>query len=117
MDESGVVVRNKTKLVAQGYSKEERIDFDKTYAPVVRLEAIRLLFVFTCFKNFKLYQIDVKSAFLNSFITEEVYVEQSPDFEDPKIFNYVFKLIKVLYDLKQAPRAWYERLSKFLIEK
>ena len=114
MDESGTVIRNKARPVAQGYSQEEGIDFDETFAPVARLEAIRMLLAFSCLKNFKLYQMDVKSAFLNGFITEEVYVEQPPGFEDPKFPNHVFKLSKALYGLKQAPRAWYERLSKFL---
>ena len=102
IDESIVVVRNKTRLVGQGYSQEEGIDFDETYAPVARLEAIRMLLVFACFKDFKLYQMDDKSAcaFLNDFITKEVYIEQLPSFEDSKIFNHVFKLTKVLYGLK-----------------
>ena len=117
MDEPKVVMRNKARLVAQDYSQEEGIDFDETHALVAKLEAIGMLLPFTYFKIFKLYQMDVKNAFLNSFITEEIYVEQPSDFEDPKFFNYVFKLTKALYGLKQAPRAWYERLSKFLIEK
>ncbi|NBI56464.1 hypothetical protein EIZ48_29055, partial [Photobacterium alginatilyticum] len=74
MDESGIVIRNKARLVAQGYNQEEGIDFDETYAPVARLEAIRILLAFASFKGFKLYQTDVKSAFLNGFINEEVYV-------------------------------------------
>ena len=117
MDESGIIIRNKARLVAQGYSQEEGIDFDETFAPVARLEAIRMLLAFACFKNFKLYQMDVKSTFLNGYINEEVYVEQPPGFEDQKLPNHVFKLTKAIYGLKQAPRAWYERLSKFLIEK
>ena len=120
MDGSEIVVRNKARFVAQGYSQEEDIDFDETYALVARLKAIRILLAFACFKDFKLYQMNVKSVFLNSFIIE-VYVEQLPNllpnFEDSKFPNHVFKLTKVLYGLKQAPRAWYERLSKFLIEK
>lgn len=75
-----------------------------------------MLLAFSCFKDFKLYQMDFKSSFLNDYITEEVYIEQLPGFEDPKFSNHVFKLIKVLYDLKQIPRAWYERLNKFLIK-
>ena len=117
MDEHSNIVRNKARLVAQGYSQEEGIDYEETYTPVARLEAIRMLLAFACFKNFKLYQMDVKSAFLNGFINEEVYVKQPPDFENPNFPNHVFKLSKALYGLKQAPRAWYERLSKFLIEK
>ena len=117
MDEHSNIVRNKARLVAQGYNQEEGIDYEETYAPVARLEAIRMLLAFACFKNFKLFQMDVKSAFLNDFINEEVYVEQPPGFENPNFPNHVFKLSKALYGLKQAPRVWYERLSKFLIEK
>ena len=76
IDESGIVVRNKVRLVTQDYSQEEGIDFDETYAPIARLEAIRMLLAFACFKNFKLYQMDIKSAFLNGFINKEVYVEK-----------------------------------------
>ena len=117
LDENGTIVRNKARLVAKGYSQEEGIDYDETYAPVARLEAIRILLAFACFNNFKLYQMDVKSAFLNGFINEEVYVEQPPGFENPYFPDHVFKLSKAFYGLKQAPRAWYERLSKFLTEK
>ena len=87
-----------------------------TYAPVTRLEAIRILLAYACAHNIKLYQIDVKSAFLNGYINELVYVEQPPDFEDEKT-NHVYKLRKALYGLKQAPRAWYERLRDFLLSK
>ena len=116
LDENGIVIRNKARLVAKGYNQEEGIDFDETFAPVARLEAIRLLLAFACHMNFNLFQMDVKSAFLNGFINEEVYVEQPPGFEDHEFSNHVFKLHKALYGLKQAPRAWYDRLSKFLIE-
>jgi hypothetical protein len=115
LDEHGNVVRNKARLVAQGYSQEEGIDYDETYAPVARLESIRLLLAYACYMNFKLYQMDVKNAFLNGFIKEEVYVEQPPGFENEKFPNHVFKLKKALYGLKQAPRAWYERLRDFLL--
>ena len=100
MDEHSNIVRNKARLVAQGYSQEERIDYEKTYAHVARLEAIRMLLAFACFKNFKLFQMNVKSAFLNGFINEEVYVEQPPSFENPNFPNHVFKLSKALYGLK-----------------
>ena len=83
---------------------------------MARLEAIRMLLAFACFKNFTLFQMDVKSAFLNGFINEKVCVEHLPDFEDKELSNHVFKLSKALYGLKQAPRAWYERLSNFLIK-
>ena len=116
LDENGNVIRNKARLVAKGYNQQEGIDFDETYAPVARLEAIRLLLAFACCMDFKLFQMDVKSAFLNGHLTENVFVEQPPGFESHKFPDHVFKLNKALYGLKQAPRAWYERLSKFLIE-
>ncbi|XP_057990561.1 uncharacterized protein LOC131172945 [Hevea brasiliensis] len=116
MDEKGNVVRNKARLVAQGYNQEEGIDFDETFAPVARIEAIRMLCAFACYKDFMLYQMDVKSAFLNGYIDEEVYVAQPPGFENHEHPNHVYKLTKALYGLKQAPRAWYERLSKFLLQ-
>ena len=116
LDENGNVIRNKARLVAKGYNQQEGIDFDETYAPVARLEAIRLLLAFACCMDFKLFQMDVKSAFLNGHLTENIFVEQPPGFESHKFPDHVFKLNKALYGLKQAPRAWYERLSKFLIE-
>ncbi|KAL4312270.1 hypothetical protein GQ457_01G016650 [Hibiscus cannabinus] len=106
-------VRNKARLVAQGYTQEEGIDFDETYATVVRMEAIIMLLAFACHHEFKPFQMDVKSVLLNGFISEEVYVEQPPSFEDPNFSNHVFELSKALYGLKQAPRAWYKRLSSF----
>jgi hypothetical protein len=105
-----VVTRNKARLVAKGYSQVEGLDFDETYAPVARLESIRILLAYATYHGFKLYQMDVKSAFLNGPIKEEVYVEQRPDFEDSEYPNHVYKLSKALYGLKQAPRAWYECL-------
>jgi hypothetical protein len=92
-------------LIEQGYTQVEGLDFGETYAPVARLEAIRILLAYACVYNFKLYQIDVKSVFLNGYINEEVYVEQPSDFEDDKKPNHVYKLKKALYGLKQAPRA------------
>jgi hypothetical protein len=114
-DEHGVVTRNKARLVAKGYSQVEGLDFGETYAPVARLESIRILLAYATYHGFKLYQMDVKSAFLNGPIKEEVYVEQPPGFEDSEYPNHVYKLSKVLYGLKQAPRAWYECLRDFLI--
>jgi len=114
VDEAGVITRNKARLVVKGYNQEEGIDYGETFAPVARLEVVRLLLAFSCMSGFKLYQMDVKSAFLNGFINEEVYVEQSPSFKDHQHPNHVFKLKKALYGLKQAPRQWYERLSNFL---
>jgi hypothetical protein len=101
--------------VAKGYSQVEGLDFGETYAPVVRLELIRILLAYATYHGFKLYQMDVKSAFLNGPIKEEVYVEQPPGFEDSEYPNHVYKLSKALYGLKQAPRAWYECLRDFLI--
>ena len=117
MDENNIIVRNKARLVTQGFNQEEWMDYEETFAPVARLEAIRMLLAFACFKNFVLYQMDVKSAFLNGFINEEVYVEQPLDFQSFNFPNHVFKLKKALYGLKQALRAWYERLSTFLLKK
>ena len=114
--ENGIVVRNKARLVAQGFCQKEGIDYDETFAPVARLEAIRILLAFVASKGFKLQQIDVKSAFLNGFIEEDVYVKQPPGFESSKFPDRVFKLRKALYGLKQAPRAWYERLKSFLLK-
>jgi hypothetical protein len=114
-DEHGVVTRNKARLVAKGYSQVKGLDFNETYAPVARLESIRILFAYVTYHGFKLYQMDVKSAFLNGPIKEEVYVEQPPGFEDSEYPNHVYKLSKALYGLKQAPRAWYECLRDFFI--
>ena len=100
MDEFGVVLRNKAKLAAEGYNQEERIDFDETFPSVARLESIRMLVAFACHKDFILYQMDVKSAFLNGYILEEVYVKQPPGFENEKFPNHVYKLSKVSYGLK-----------------
>jgi hypothetical protein len=113
--EHGVVTRNKARLVAKGYSQIEGLDFGETYAPVARLESIRILLAYATYHGFKLYQMDVKSAFLNGPIKEEVYVEQPSGFEDSEYPNHVYKLSKALYGLKQAPRAWYECLRDFLI--
>ena len=103
-------------MVAQGFNQEEGIDYKETFSPVDRLEAIRMLLDFACFKDFVLYQMDVKSAFLNDFIDEEIYVEQPPSFQSFNFPNHYFKLKKAFYGLKQALRAWYERLSKFRSE-
>jgi hypothetical protein len=116
LNEKGEIVRNKARLVAQGNSQQEGIDYTETFAPVARLEAIRILISFSVNQKIILHQMDVKSAFLNGYISEEVYVHQPPGFEDAKHPDHVFKLKKSLYGLKQAPRAWYERLSTFLLE-
>jgi hypothetical protein len=109
-------VRNKTRLVAQGYNQVEGLDFGETFAPVAHLEAIRILLAFAASKGFKLYQMDVKSAFLNGVIQEEVYVRQPTGFKNPKYSQRVYKLSKSLYELKQVPRAWYARFKIFLLE-
>nr|GEV57120.1 retrovirus-related Pol polyprotein from transposon TNT 1-94 [Tanacetum cinerariifolium] len=105
-DEHGTTTKNKARLVAQGYSQEERIDYDETFAPVARMEAIKIFLAFATYMNFKVYQMDVKSAFLNGKLKEEVYVKQPPGFESSEFSNYVCKLKKALYGLKQAPKAW-----------
>jgi hypothetical protein len=111
-----VVVRKKARLVEKGYSQVEGLDFGETFALVAKLEAIRLLLAYSSLNDIKLYQMDVKSAFLNDKINELVYVEQPPGFEDPRNLNHIYRLKKALYGLKQAPRAWHERLSGFLIK-
>ncbi|GJX43264.1 retrovirus-related pol polyprotein from transposon TNT 1-94, partial [Tanacetum coccineum] len=105
LDENGVVSRNKARLVAQGYNQQEGIDYDKTYAPVAKLESIRILLAYACALDFKLFQMDVKSAFLNGFINEEVYMAQPPRFIDFAKPNLVYRLKKALYRLKQDPKA------------
>ncbi|WVZ63624.1 hypothetical protein U9M48_013240 [Paspalum notatum var. saurae] len=114
--ENGMDLRNKASLLAQGFCQKEGIDYEETFAPVVGLEAIRILLAFAASKGFKLQQMDVKSAFLNGFIKEEVYVRQPPGFKSAKFPDRVFKLRKALYGLKQAPRAWYARLKSFLLK-
>ncbi|GJY53951.1 retrovirus-related pol polyprotein from transposon TNT 1-94 [Tanacetum coccineum] len=116
LDENVIVSQNKARLVAQGYNQQEGIDYDETYAPVARLESIRILLAYACALDFKLFQMDVKSAFLNGFINEEVYVAQPPGFIDFEKPDHVYKLKKALYGLKQAPKAWYDRLKAFLIK-
>ena len=99
------MIRNKARLVVKGYNQMEGIDYDETYALVARLEAIRLLIAYAAYKGFKLYQMDVKTAFLNEYLNEEVFVEQTPGFEDTTKPHHVYKLDKALYGLKQTPRA------------
>ncbi|GKA98143.1 putative ribonuclease H-like domain-containing protein [Tanacetum coccineum] len=115
-DERGIAVRNKARLVAQGYKQEEGIDYDEVFAPVARIEAIRLFFAYASFMNFLVYQMDVKSAFLYGTIDEEVYVSQPLGFMDPGFLEKVYKVEKALYGLHQAPRAWYETLSTYLLD-
>ena len=105
-DEHGTVIRNKSRLVAQGYTQVEGVDFDETFAPVARLESIRILLAIGSHLNFKLYQMDVKSAFLNGMLQEEVYVKQPKGFINPHRSDDVYKLKRALYGLKQTPQAW-----------
>jgi hypothetical protein len=114
--EKGEVVRNKSRLVAQGFSQKEGINYKETFAPIAHLEAIRILLAFSVATGFKLHQMDVRSAFLNGVLEEEVYVRQRPGFESEKYPHWGYKLRKALYGLKQAPRAWYGRLKGFLFE-
>ena len=100
------MVRNKARLVAKGFAQVEGLDFGETFTPVARLEAIRILLAYASHHNMKLFQMDVKSAFLNGFINELVFVEQPSGFEDPRHPNHVYRLHKMLYGLKQAPRSW-----------
>ncbi|GJS13089.1 putative ribonuclease H-like domain-containing protein [Tanacetum coccineum] len=115
-DERGIVIRNKARLVSQGYTQEEGIDYDEVFAPVARIEAIRLFLAYASFKDFMVYQMDVKSTFLYGKIKKEVYVCQPPGFEDPDFPDKVYKVEKALYGLHQAPRAWYETLSTYMLD-
>ncbi|GJX38041.1 putative ribonuclease H-like domain-containing protein [Tanacetum coccineum] len=115
-DERGIVVRNKARLVAQGYTQEEGIDYDEVFVPVARIEAIGLFLACASFMGLIVYQMDVKSAFLYGTIKEEVYVCQPLSFEDPQFPDKVYKVEKASYRLHQAPRAWYETLFTYLLE-
>ena len=117
MNEQGQTVRNKVRLVCKGYAQVEGQDFDETFAPVGRLEAIRMFLAYAFHKNFKVYHMDVKSAFLNGDLEEKVYMEHPEGFQLIDNVDYVCKLKKALYGLKQAPRAWYCRLDKYLQNK
>ncbi|GJZ92920.1 retrovirus-related pol polyprotein from transposon TNT 1-94 [Tanacetum coccineum] len=115
-DGHGIITKNKARLVAHGYNQEEGINYNETFAPVARMEAIRIFLAFATYMNFIVFQMDVKSAFLNGKLKEEVYVKQPPSFERSEFPNYVFKLDKALYGLKQAPKALYKTLSTFFIQ-
>jgi hypothetical protein len=114
LNEDGQVTRNKARLVCKGYAQVEGIDFEETFSPVSRMEAIRLILAYACSKNIKVYQMDVKSTFLNGDLEEEVYIEKPEGFQLSENENYVCRLKKALYGLKQAPRAWYSRLDRYL---
>nr|GEY56052.1 retrovirus-related Pol polyprotein from transposon TNT 1-94 [Tanacetum cinerariifolium] len=115
-DESSLVIQNKARLVAVGYSQQEGIDYDETFTPIARIEAIRLFLAYVAHKDFTIFQMDVKTTFLNEIIKEEVYVGQPLGFVSKQYPDHVYALDKALYGLKQAPRAWYDVLSQFLIE-
>jgi hypothetical protein len=114
LNEDGQVTRKNDRLVCKGYAQIEGIDYEETFASVARMETIRLLLAYACSKNVKVYQMDIKSAFLNGELEEEVYIEQPERFQLSENTDYVCKLKKALYGLKQAPRAWYSRLDKYL---
>ncbi|GKF12658.1 retrovirus-related pol polyprotein from transposon TNT 1-94 [Tanacetum coccineum] len=116
LDEYGYVLKNKARLVAKGYRQEAGIDFEESFAPVARLEAIRLFIAHAASMNMVIFQMDVKTAFLNGELNEVVYVSQPEGFVDPEHPSHVYRLKKALYGLKQAPRAWYDKLSAFLIK-
>ncbi|GKB56661.1 retrovirus-related pol polyprotein from transposon TNT 1-94 [Tanacetum coccineum] len=115
-DAENIVVRNKTRLVAKGYKQEEGINFEESFTPVARLVAIRMFIAYAAHKNITIFQMDVKTTFLNGPLKEEVYVNQPEGFIDPEFPDHVYRLKNSLYGIKQAPRAWYDKLSSFLIE-
>nr|GEY05665.1 putative ribonuclease H-like domain-containing protein [Tanacetum cinerariifolium] len=114
-DERGIVIRNKTRIVAQRHTQEEGIDYEEVFAPVARIEAIRLFLAYASFMGFTVYQMDMTSAFFYGTINEEVYVMQPPEFYDPQFPAKVYKVEKAMYGLHQASRAWYGILSKYLL--
>nr|GEU59793.1 copia protein [Tanacetum cinerariifolium] len=116
-DEENTIIRNKSRLVANGYAQKEGVDFEESFTPVARLEAVRLFIAYATHKSFTIYQMDVKTAFLYGPLKEEVYINQPDGFVDPYHTDKVYRLKKALYGLKQAPRAWYDELSKFLLSK
>ncbi|GKD80501.1 retrovirus-related pol polyprotein from transposon TNT 1-94 [Tanacetum coccineum] len=116
-DEGQTVIRNKVRLVAKGYAQEEGIDFEESFAPVARLEAVRIFVAYAAHKSFLIYQMDVKTTFLNGPMKEEVYVVRLDGFVDLDHLEKVYRLRKALYELKQAPRAWYNELSNFPMSK
>nr|GEV11414.1 retrovirus-related Pol polyprotein from transposon TNT 1-94 [Tanacetum cinerariifolium] len=115
LDEYGDVLKNKACLVAKGYSQEKGIDFEESFASVSRLEAITIFIANAASKKMTVYQMDVKTAFLNGELKEEVYVSQPEGFVDPDRLNHVYRLKKAIYGVKQAPRAWYDTLLRFLV--
>nr|GEX81029.1 retrovirus-related Pol polyprotein from transposon TNT 1-94 [Tanacetum cinerariifolium] len=116
-DKDQTVIHNKARLVAKGYAQEDGIDFEESFSPIARLEAVRIFIAYAAHKSFIIFQMDVKTTFLNGPLKEEVYVVQPDGFVDPNHPEKVYRLGKALYGLKQAPRAWYDELSKFLTSK
>nr|GFB20503.1 retrovirus-related Pol polyprotein from transposon TNT 1-94 [Tanacetum cinerariifolium] len=116
LDEYGDGLKNKARLVAKGYRQEEGIDFEESFSPVARIEAIRIFIANAASRNMTVYQMDVKTAFLNDELKEKVYVSHPEGFVDPDHPTHVYRLKKALYGLKQAPRAWYDTLSRFLLD-
>ena len=116
MNEQGEVARNKVRLVCKGYSQQEGIDYEETYAPIDKIEAIRMFLTYAENTKFKVYQMDVKSAFLNGELEEEVYIEKPEGFPLTEDKGMVYILKKSLYGLKQEPRTWYARLGNYLVK-
>ncbi|GKC75025.1 retrovirus-related pol polyprotein from transposon TNT 1-94 [Tanacetum coccineum] len=116
LDEYDDVLKNKARLVTKGYRQEDGINFEESFAPVVRIKAIRIFIANVASKNMTIYQMDVKTTFFNGNLKEEVYVSQPEGFVDPNHPTHVYRLKKALYGLKQAPRAWYDTLSWFLLD-
>ncbi|GJR18921.1 retrovirus-related pol polyprotein from transposon TNT 1-94 [Tanacetum coccineum] len=117
LDEMGGILKNKALLVARRYRQEEGIDFEESFAPVTRLDAIRIFLAYAAHMNMIVFQMNVKTTFLNDILRKEVYVSQPNGFVDQDNLNHMYKLKKALYGLKQAPRAWYDLLSKFLLSR
>nr|GEX14537.1 putative ribonuclease H-like domain-containing protein [Tanacetum cinerariifolium] len=115
-DERGIVIGNKASLVVQGHTQEEGNDYEEVFAPVARIDAIRLFLAYTSYMGFTVYQMDVKSAFLYRTIDEEVYVMHPPSFQDLEFPHRVYKVEKAMYGFHQAPKAWYGTLSKYLLD-
>ena len=116
LDENGEITRNKARLVCKGYAQEEVLDYGETFAPIARMEGVMNLVPYAAYKSFKVYQMDVKPTFLNGILEVKVYIEQLEWFVDENNKDKVCKLNKSLYGLKKAPRAWYERLHKYLVQ-
>nr|GFA96489.1 retrovirus-related Pol polyprotein from transposon TNT 1-94 [Tanacetum cinerariifolium] len=115
-DEEQTVIRNKSRLVVRGYRQEEGLDFEESFAPVARMEAIRIFLAYAAHKSFIVFQMDVKTTFLHGSLKEDMHVCQPEGFIDADHPSHVYKLKKALYGLKQAPRAWYDELSMFLLQ-